>query len=337
MIWIPAAYAEAPPALEAVWAEQQPYRLRNEAIFRLESGDYEGAVDRFEFLSERGELEAEPAYYLGLCAELQRDFASAVERYTRVVEQWPDSEQAKNARFRRALCLEDLGRHDDSVADVEALIAMGAWSAADRAALDIEVAFNRYEERRSGKNERRLDEAIRAGAEAEANAWLRAKAIGSRVDGRLDEADRLALSGNNRARRRLEERGDLILASEKDVEAIARLDEPEFVLRSMTRLGDAYVSLHEAMLAAKPPRRFGPDKRAIYAAEVRERSAVLLEKALGYYDDGLQCALRVQWEGPETEILRARRDALALSSPSIGGGGGREATGGGGVAPESAE
>jgi hypothetical protein len=304
------AYAEAPPALQDVWAEQQPYRLRNEAIFRLESGDYVGAVDRFELLSARGELGAEPEYYLGLCAELQRDFASAVERYTRVVEQWPDAEQAKNARFRRALCLEDLGRHDESVADVEVLSAMGAWSAADRAALDMEIAFNRYEERRSGKNERRLDEAIRAGADADANAWLRAKAIDARVDGRLDEADRLVLSGNQRAQRRLRERADLIAASERDIETIARLDEPEFVLRSMTRLGDAYVSLHDAMLAARPPRRFGPDKRAIYAAEVRERSAVLVEKAWDYYDDGLQCALRVQWEGPETEVLRARRDAL---------------------------
>jgi tetratricopeptide (TPR) repeat protein len=311
VIWfVSPAYAEAPPALQAVWAEEQPYRLRNEAIFRLESGDYEGAIDRFELLSARGELGPEPAYYLGLCAELQRDFAAAVDRYTRVVEQWPDSEQAKNARFRRALCLEDLGRHDDSVVDVEALIAMDAWSAADRAALDMEVAFNRYEERRSGRNERRLDDAIREGAEAEANAWLRAKAIGARVDGRLDEADRLRLSGNDRARRRLEARADLIVASERDIEAIARLDEPEFVLRSLTRLGDAYLSLHEAMLAAKPPRRFGPDKREIYLAEVRERSAVLVEKAWSYYDDGLQCALRVQWKGPETEILRARRDAL---------------------------
>jgi tetratricopeptide (TPR) repeat protein len=310
VIWIPAAHAEAPPALQAVWAEEQPFRLRNQAIFRLESGDYEGAIDRFELLAARGELGAEPEYYLGLCAELQRDFAAAIERYTRVVERWPDSEQAKNARFRRALCLEDLGRHDESVADVETLRAMGAWSAADHAALDLEIAFNRYEERRSNGNERRLDEAIRLGAEAQANAWLRAKAMAARVDGRLDEADSLKLSGNNRARKRLEARADLMVASERDIETIAHLDEPEFVLQSMTRLGDAYVSLHDAMLAAKPPRRFGPDKRAIYAAEVRERSAVLVEKAWSYYDDGLQCALRVQWEGPETEILRARRDSL---------------------------
>jgi tetratricopeptide (TPR) repeat protein len=319
VIWILPAHAEAPPALQAEWAEQQPFRLRNEAIFRLESGDYEGAVDRFEFLSARRELGAEPGYYLGLCAELQRDFAAAIDRYTRVVEHWPESEHARNARFRRALCLEDLGRHDDSVADVETLISMGAWSAADRAALDLEVAFNRYEGRRSNGNERRLDEAIRIGAEAQANAWLRAKAIGSRVDGRLDEADGLKLSGNNRARRRLEARADLVVASEHDIEAIARLDEPEFVLRSMTRLGDAYVSLHDAMLSAKPPRRFGPDKRAIYSAEVRERSAVLLEKAWSYYDDGLQCALRVQWGGPETEILRARRDALDASGAGATG------------------
>jgi tetratricopeptide (TPR) repeat protein len=313
MMWILAAHAEAPPALQAVWAEEQAYRLRNEAIFRLESGDYEGAVDRFEFLSARNELGAEPGYYLGLCAELQRDFAVAIDRYTRVVEHWPDSEHAKNARFRRALCLEDLGRHDDSVADVETLIRMGAWSAADRAALDLEVAFNRYEERRSNGNERRLDEAIRAGAEAEANAWLRSKAIAARVDGRLDEADGLKLSGNNRARKRLEARTDLMVASEHDIETIARLKQPEFVLQSMTRLGDAYVSLHDAMLAAKPPRRFGPDKRAIYTTEVRDRSGVLIEKARKYYDDGFQCALRVQWEGPETAVLRARRDALASS------------------------
>jgi hypothetical protein len=166
------------------------------------------------------------------------------------------------------------------------------------------------------RNERRLDEAIRLGAQAQANAWLRAKAIGARVDGRLDEADSLKLSGNNRARKRLEARADLIVASEHDIEAIARLAQPEFALQSMTRLGDAYVSLYDAMLAAKPPRRFGPDKRAIYSTEVRERSAVLVEKARKYYDDGYQCALRVQWEGPETETLRARRDAL----PATGGG-----------------
>src|SRR4029453_13319004 len=114
---------------------------------------------------------------------------------------------------------------------------------------------------------------------------------------------------------------DLIVASEHDIEAIARLEQPEFVLRSMTRLGDAYVSLHHRMPAAKPPRRFGPDKRAIYSTEVRERSAVLVEKARKYYDDGFQCALRVQWEGPETETLRARRAALSFS---VGGAAGEQ-------------
>jgi tetratricopeptide (TPR) repeat protein len=310
VIWLLFALADAPGELQAVWAQEQPYRLRNEGIFRLESADYEGARDRFLFLAGRGELAAEPTYYLGLCAELQRDFATAVAQYTQVIETWPDSEQAKNARFRRALCFEDLGRHDASLADVESLIAMGAWSAADRAALDMEIAFNHYVERRSGRNERRLDEAIDEGATAHANAWLRAKALGARVDGRLDEADDIRLSGNDRARRHLEKRATFLTTSEADIKTIAHLDQPEFVLQSLTRLGDAYLSLYEAMLAAKPPRRFGPDKRAIYSAEVRERSQVLVEKAWHYYDDGLQCALRVQWEGPETEVLRHRRDAL---------------------------
>src|SRR6185436_4948539 len=102
-----------------------------------ESGDYEGARDRLLFLEQRGELDAEPAYYLGLVAELARDFEGAVTSYTRVIDEWSDTEHANNARFRRALCLEDLGRHDESVADVEALIALGAWKPADRAALDM--------------------------------------------------------------------------------------------------------------------------------------------------------------------------------------------------------
>src|SRR5262245_46197367 len=119
------SWARAPAALEASWAQEQPFRLRNEAVLRLEYGDFEGARDRLEFLEAHGELDAEPAYYLGLVAELQSDYEGALDHYTRVVDEWPDSAHASNARFRRALCLEDLGRHHESLEDVEALIAAG--------------------------------------------------------------------------------------------------------------------------------------------------------------------------------------------------------------------
>jgi tetratricopeptide (TPR) repeat protein len=306
------ALARAPEALEAAWADEQPFRVRNEAIRRFELGDYEGASDRFEFLEAQGALGPEPTYYRGLVAELREDFENAIEHYARVVARWPDTDHAHDARFRRALCLEDLGRHEESLAEVRFLIARGAWSDADRVSLEIEQRVNLLEIHASEKNERRLAETL---AEADALGeltWLRAKARAALAESALDRASGIRLRGNAKAARRLNERTALMGAAEKRIVEIAQLDEPQFVLESLVRMGDAYLELHDAMLEAPPPPRFGPRKSAIYEAAVEEKVTVLRTKAWRYYDEGLQLALRIGWVGHATDQLRARRDAVDL-------------------------
>lgn len=312
------ALADVPPALEAAWADRQPYQVRNEAMRRLELGDYQGARDRLQYLRDRGVLDGQPVYQLGLVSELQEDYEAALELYRTVVDEHSDSAFVNNARFRMALVLEDLGRHDESVAVVEELIALGAWSEEDRLSLELARAVNRLLDTGRKRHRAELAELVAEADQHDDLTWMRAKGNAALVADGLQRADELCLVGNKRAARRLAERSRLMKEAEEHIIGIAHLDEPEYVLDSLVALGDSYLSLYDAMLDSKPPWWFGRDKRRIYRQLVADKAQVLETKAWRFYDQGLQLALRIQWEGAATDTLRARRDAVNLADAGPG-------------------
>jgi hypothetical protein len=120
------------------------------------------------------------------------------------------------------------------------------------------------------------------------------------------------MTNGRRAGKRLQARAAQMGAAEQHILAAVRTGEAEHALRGLLLVGDGYVALHAALHGAAPPRRLDAAGQEAFRAALGAQTAVLLQKAWRFYDEGVQLALRVQWQGPPAAELRARRDGLAL-------------------------
>ena len=114
----------------------------------------------------------------------------------------------------------------------------------------------------------------------------------------------------NKVKKNLEARAGLIMDAEADLVHVVEQHEPEWILRGLLDLGDAYITLREDMLRSPPPAGLSAEQATIYVAQVDKSTRVLIAKAFNAYDQGLIVAGTLNFEGELTETLRARRDAL---------------------------
>lgn len=297
-----------PLTLEQVWGMQDPAEVLTQAVAFQEVGNRDAALTRLEFLHETAPSTA-VRFQLGKTLELMEDYEGALSHYAAVLEQG-DSEHRHDAAFRRIIVLEDVGRSAESLEAVKVLQDEGDWSELDEITLDLARGISEISSGKTRKGIKRIEAGLAVLAETSESPWMRARARAALIRVMLDEAAGLELVGNKKAARRLSERSGLMVAAEQQVIAIARLGEPEYALDGLVLLGDAYIMLHDDMLAAPAPRRLSDEEAVIYRAEVEGRVKILSAKAKNYYGEGVKLATRVGWEGALAETLQARHDAL---------------------------
>jgi tetratricopeptide (TPR) repeat protein len=299
---------------EQIWAELEPEDVLAEAVARRRVGDHVGASERLDHLKRRGALLAQVVYHWGILAEVQEDYELAVERYLEVEQTHPGSGTVADATFRRAYCLEDLGRHAESLQLVERLKQGGTWSASDALTLTLQQGIV---ELRSGKRRRgikRIVATLGSMDPTQDQAWIRSKARLALMRAQLQEAAGINLASRWFTVRKLKARARLMAHAQQQAQAAFRLGEPEFALEGLMLLGDAHVQLYEDMLTTPVPWRVKRADHALYREAVADRSAVLLVKAHARYDEGVRVAARTQWQGTLTEELRLKREATRPQS-----------------------
>jgi tetratricopeptide (TPR) repeat protein len=293
--------SEPPPlTLEEVWAQQDPVEVLTQAVAFQEVGNRHAALDRLRFLEQTAPSTA-VRFQLAKTLELLEDYDGALAGYESVLADGP-SEYRHNAAFRRIIVLEDVGRSAESLAAVKALQAEGTWSEVDALTLSLAQGISELSDGRTRRGIKHIEASLAALEDSSEATWMRARARAALARVMLDEAAGLTLVGNKKAARRLGERSALMVAAEQQVIAIAHLGEPEYALAGLLLLGDAYIMLHDDMLA--------DEEVVIYRAEVESRVKILSAKAKNYYGEGLKLATRVGWEGALGETLSARHDAL---------------------------
>jgi len=303
--------APPPLTLEEQWAQDGPDAVLLDAVDRRTLGDFEGADARLAWLRAHHDGPA-ARYHAALSLEFQERFGDAVALYASVARDFPGQPQAADARFRQALCLEDLGRHRDALALVKALKRTGDWSDRDRLTLELEQGVTLLRDGRDRRGVRRIQRALDAAAERDDLSWMRAKAHTALARYLLAEAAAVPMVQTRRAAKNLQARSGHIATAERHVIAVAQLGEAEYALEGLMLLGDAYLALHDDLLAAPAPRSLTPDQVEIYQAELNDKVAVLKRKAWRYYDEGVTVAVRTRWQGRIASTLRARREALDL-------------------------
>ena len=296
--------------IEAV-APPSPRALLEEAVAYRRIGDFVGSREQLDRLDATGELADHAAYHRAILHEVEERYDKAVETYAHVAAQWPDSEVAADARFRRAYCLEELDRHREALQAVRQLQKSGEWDESDTRTMALQRGIA---ELRSGKQRRGIRRIVRTldqYGDSSDQAWIRSKARLALVRAQVGAAAAIRLVGDGKAARRLKQRDVQITAAEQQAIAMFKLGEPEFALEGLLLLGDAYLTLYEDMLAYPPPRSISPDNHDAYRAIVQRKANILRTKAYNRYDEGVRVAARTRWVGSVTQRLMNKRDELA--------------------------
>lgn len=299
----------APQSLEEQWAAAGPEAVLEDAVQRRTLGDFEGADARLGWLRATHDSGA-ARYHHAVSLELQERYGEAEALYATVPASFPAAPEARDARFRRALCLEDLDRPKEALELVRALQKEGGWSDRDRVTLDLERGVTLL---RRGKTRRGLKRITAALVEAESIdgiTWMRAKAHTALARHLLSEAAGIRQRNGGKAAKKLKARSGNILDAEQQVISVARLGETEYALEGLLLLGDAYLAFYDDLLAVPPPRSLTDEQEALYTEALQDKVSTLKAKAYRYYDEGVALAVRTRWQGSLTDDLKARRAAL---------------------------
>lgn len=308
----------APTSLEQVWSTLPSETLIDEAVTHREQGDWEGAEGRLRVVEARGEQAENVAYQLVILDEMRERLPEALEGYRAVQERFPDSSAARDARFREALVLDDLGRHGEALRAVRSLQREGHWEGADAASLGIERGVAEIGDGRTRRGIHHVQAALDQLEGGDQARWMRARGRAALLRTQLDTADAIRVDDPKKAADAVLQRRQLITDAEAQRAAIAALGEPEYALEALLRIADSAMKLYDDVNAAPAPPEIAGDPDALrqYTQAVRQQSERFRAVAFQYYDAGVTLAERVHWRGARAWQLRQRRDALRAAMDS---------------------
>lgn len=291
---------------------RDPAVVIEEAITLRRGGDPDGAAALLRALSpmvaedQRGWL----LYQQGVCEELAFRPAAAKGYYEQVIAR--GGSEALDARFRLALVLEELDEDDAALEQILTLAKQKGLDERDQVTIALQRGIAEVRTGKTRRGAKRIQAALDAVEGGETHTWMRAKGRYTLAKALLDEAAGMKLRGSEkRVVKRLKGRAERLLAAEKQIIAIATLEEPEWILAGLIDLGDGYTRLADELLAAPAPRKLSDEQEAIYREELAQKAEVLRTKAFHAWDQGVALATRIGWESPRVGTLKARRDGLA--------------------------
>jgi tetratricopeptide (TPR) repeat protein len=297
--------------LRAVWAKQPAEDVLTEARLRIETRDFAAADARLDFLIDS--TDAPIAWFeRGRSLELQERYREALDAYAATLSRTEDPLLVRDIWYRQAIALNDLRHHNEARVIAKKLRKLDVLDDSAIPVVDLELGVAEAGMGKKKGSKRVIAALADLDAQGDAHAWARSRARFALTRQVLDDALDIPLTGDKKAARNLVKRADALKAAEQQVIAIAKTGEPEYALAGILALGDAYIALHDDLIAAPPPRKLTEEQANLYKQQVAERAAILREKAYRFYDEGVGFAVRVQWHGGITERMKRRRDALAM-------------------------
>lgn len=305
---------QPPAALVGVFASQSPDALFEDAYTRLINDDLEGAEQRLVYLAGLPDGPPEALYHLGVVYELRGELETAISAYDLLLTRSPPESLAPSVHFRRGLCLEELGRFEEALKAFSRVPTTGGLSLNDRVTYDVARGVAMLRSGRAAKGRELLNAALSATRTDEELGWILGKGWYHLARYELDQAAALTLDAPERRQKRdMQARAGHILDAEAMLVHVVEQREPEWILRGLLDLGDAYIRFREDMLRAPPPGRLTEEQASLYREGVDKSTKVLVAKAFNAYDQALIVAGTFGFEGELTETVRARRDALPAS------------------------
>lgn len=284
--------------------------LVDQAIGRIESGDYAGALILLDESERNDGADPDRIHYLrGVALELNGDPAAALALYDDGLERWPDSPLVDDRTFRAAEATATLGHPRQALRRLRHIDA-DALDPTDRLKLELVQGIARVA---AGQERRGLEQlgAALDDATPDQAAFYQAKARITWASVLLDEAERMRLRGREKkVVRRLTARAEHVAAIEAQVTSAAHLQEPEWVLAGLLLLGEAYAETAQAMLDSPTPGRLTDDQAQIYEEVLHERALTVFTKGSRHYGSGLELAARLGWQSRRVGELENAKQQL---------------------------
>jgi tetratricopeptide (TPR) repeat protein len=270
-------------------------------------------------------------YNAGLCLQAQGDFSGAAQRYTRLRESYPQSQDRKDASFQLAEVAVQLERWDDVLALADELLAGQELSPDER----LEAMARRAQ---ALLGLRRLDES--AAYASGALGYFRGRPAGEIKDEFFAAANNYVLAESARVRqeamsfpagveaqkRVLLRRAELVLEAQREylnTIGFKNLDNYHWAAAAGYRIGSMYEELWHAVMRAPVPDSLRPAARAEYHAELGKLIVPLIRNAIRYWEATELSIERAGIKTPWADKIRAdleRVRGLLLDQPGRGTG-----------------
>jgi TolA-binding protein len=268
-------------------------------------------------------------YNAGLCLQAKGDFTGAAQRYARLRDAYPESEDRKDASFQLAEASIQLERWNEVLALADELLTEQELSADERL-----EAMARRAQALLGLG--RVDEA--AAYARGALGFFRARAAGEIKDEFFAAANNYVLAESARVRQQamsfpagveaqkqvLLRRAELVLEAQREylnTIAFKNLDNYHWAAASGYRIGSMYEQLWQAVTRAPVPDHLPRAAREEYHAELGRLIVPLIRNAIRYWEATELSIERAGIKTPWADKLKAdleRVRALLLEQPGQG-------------------
>ena len=247
----------------------------------------------------------------GFCAELAWDNTAARDDYREVIAR--NTSKVDAARSRLALVLEDLGDGHGALQQMVILHRNDGWSLDDQITVNLEKAIAEVAAGRRRSGARHIEAALTVAVSWKKGSWLPAKARYVLLDEDLRRAEQHVVNGSERRQAKaVTRRVRAFTDAEAAMVPLVAHEEPEWILHGLYRLGGAYLAFGDELVAARPPARLTDAQEQIYRDQVATQRQELRIRAAHVYDEGVQLALRLQFESPLVAHLQLARDRLGI-------------------------
>ena len=284
--------------------------LIDQAIDRIETGDYDGALILLDASESAPESDPDRTHYLrGVALELDGEPASALSLYTDGLDRWPQSALRQDRIFRAAEAHATLGDWRRSIRTLRKLDAE-QFTGDDRVKLDLVTGIALLGKGKERKGLELLSPTLTDAAPDQVT-FYQAKARIAWARLLASQADDLSLNGREkRVVERLETRAQRLVQVEEQVVAAARLQEPEWVLEGLLILGASYERVAEDLLNSTRPKGLTETQLAEYDALLAQRALIVFTKASQHYQSGLGMATRLGWQSRRVGQLEQAKSTL---------------------------
>lgn len=292
-----------------------------QAFHAYQARRYEEALENYAIILEyfqESRFHLAALYNAGLTFEQLEQWQQAVDIFEALLQRYPDSEQTMNARFRLANGLHELGKYEEAADFLLSVLLRNDLSHFDRVEAHIRrgQALLEIEEwrdaRNSFENVLELNQRAPAKEKLEEKSHLMVLAHFGRGQAYHGEMNEIPLVlPPSRMVEDLERKANAHQAAQGAYIRALRQHHPRWSVAAGYMIGRLYQDFYMDIFRAEIPEGLTEVELSVYFEELRDKTRVLMDRALNVYERNLALSRRLAQTSDAEEWVEAT--ALHLS------------------------